>query len=44
LTRALLHRARYLAVCRGVADVAFGLDTGRQEHVDAGLRALTLCV
>jgi aminoglycoside phosphotransferase (APT) family kinase protein len=39
-----LRRARYLAACRGVADVAFGLETGRPEYVSAGLRALTHCM
>jgi aminoglycoside phosphotransferase (APT) family kinase protein len=41
---ATLCRARYLAVCRGVADVAFGLETGRREYIEAGIRALTLCI
>jgi hypothetical protein len=36
--------AHFLAACRGVADVAFGLDTGRQEYIDAGTRALRLCL
>ena len=38
-----LARARYLAACRGVLDVTFGLETGRPEYVDAGLRALAAC-
>jgi aminoglycoside phosphotransferase (APT) family kinase protein len=42
--RDTLHRARYLAACRGVGDVVFGLETARQEYVDAGIRALTLSV
>jgi aminoglycoside phosphotransferase (APT) family kinase protein len=37
---ALLHRARYLAACRGAADVTFGIATDRPEYVHAGLRAL----
>ena len=41
---ATLPRARFLAVCRGVADVAFGLERGRREYIEAGLRALALCV
>lgn len=36
--------ARYLAACRGVADVAFGVEQGRDEYVAAGLRALRLCI
>jgi aminoglycoside phosphotransferase (APT) family kinase protein len=39
-----LDQARFLAACRAVADVAFGLDTAQREYVDAGLRALSLCV
>ncbi|AKF03873.1 phosphotransferase [Sandaracinus amylolyticus] len=37
---ATLERARWLATCRAVADVAFGAQRGRPEHVGAGLRAL----
>jgi aminoglycoside phosphotransferase (APT) family kinase protein len=44
LDRSGLRDARFLAACRGVADVAFGLDTSRREYVDAGIRALTLCL
>jgi hypothetical protein len=40
----VLDRARFLAACRGVADVAFGLKTGRREYIDAGRRALDLCL
>ena len=40
----VLGRARFLAACRGVADVAFGLKTGRGEYVEAGRRALGLCL
>ena len=36
----VLQRARFLAACRGVADVAFGLETGRQEYIQAGIPAL----
>lgn len=39
----MLARARYLAACRGVLDVTFGLEKGRPEYVDAGLRALAAC-
>ena len=39
----LRMRARFLAACRGVTDVAFGIATGRREYVAAGLRALELC-
>ena len=40
----VLVRAHFLAACRGVADVAFGLETGRQEYIVAGTRALALCL
>jgi aminoglycoside phosphotransferase (APT) family kinase protein len=40
----VLHRARFLAACRGVADVAFGLETGRREYIQAGIRALGFCL
>ena len=43
LTDDALRAARYLAACRGVMDVAFGLDRGRPEYVAAGLRALEMC-
>jgi aminoglycoside phosphotransferase (APT) family kinase protein len=39
-----LHCARYMAACRGVMDVAFGLDHHRPEYVAAGLRALRLSI
>jgi len=39
-----LSCARYIAVCRGVADVAFGLENARQEYIEAGIRALWICV
>jgi aminoglycoside phosphotransferase (APT) family kinase protein len=37
---ALLERAKYLAACRGVADVRFGLERDRAEYVRGGIRAL----
>jgi aminoglycoside phosphotransferase (APT) family kinase protein len=37
---ATLARARYLAACRGIADVRFGIETHRAEYVAAGVRAL----
>jgi aminoglycoside phosphotransferase (APT) family kinase protein len=40
---AIRERARYLAVCRGVSDVTFGLEMNRREYIAAGLRALRLC-
>lgn len=39
----VLARAEYFAACRGVADVAYGLEVNRPEYVQAGLRALELC-
>ena len=39
----VVSRARFFGACRGVADVTFGLETGRQEYVRDGLRALRLC-
>jgi aminoglycoside phosphotransferase (APT) family kinase protein len=35
--------ARYMGACRGVGDVAFGLQNNRPEYIAAGLRALSLC-
>ena len=32
----VLVRAHFLAACRGVGDVAFGLETGRREYIEAG--------
>jgi aminoglycoside phosphotransferase (APT) family kinase protein len=40
----VLQRARYLAVCRGVADIRFGRDAGRPEYIRGGLRALRHCL
>lgn len=40
----LLARARYLGACRGVGDIVFGLESGRSEYRDAGVRALELCL
>ncbi len=40
----LLGRARYFAACRGVADIAFGLEADRLEYIGTGLRALHLCL
>lgn len=39
----LRTRATFMAVCRGVMDVAFGRTFGRPEYIRAGLRALQLC-
>ena len=38
----LASRARFMAACRGVGDVKFGLETDRPEYIAAGLRALRL--
>ena len=38
------EKARFVAACRGVADVNFGLQNGRPEYVAAGLRALKLTI
>jgi aminoglycoside phosphotransferase (APT) family kinase protein len=40
----VLARARFLAACRAVGDVAYGSRTGRSEYVEAGMRALRFCV
>jgi aminoglycoside 2''-phosphotransferase len=40
----VLARARFLAACRGIGDIAFGLETGRREYLQAGERALRLCL
>ncbi len=37
-------RARFIAACRGVGDVTFGLETDRREYIAAGIRALELAV
>ena len=39
----LVPRARFMAACRGVGDVKFGLETDRREYIAGGLRALRLC-
>ena len=39
----LVSRARFMAACRGVGDVKFGLETDRREYIAGGLRALRLC-
>ena len=44
LTPAALERARYLAACRGVSDVQFGLETNRPEYIRGAIQALTLCI
>src|SRR6185295_12271213 len=44
IDEAVLVRAHYLAACRGVGDVAFGIKTGRREYIESGTRALTLCL
>jgi aminoglycoside phosphotransferase (APT) family kinase protein len=41
---ALAVRARFMAACRGVGDVTFGVDTDRPEYVVAGIRALELSI
>ena len=40
LDESTVERARYLAICRGVADVVFGIETGRTEYIAAGKQAL----
>lgn len=42
-TPGTLMRARYLAACRGVCDIRFGIDMQRPEYVRGGVRALELC-
>lgn len=44
LGQGVLARARFLAACRGAADAGFGLETGRREYVEAGIRALGFCI
>lgn len=41
--RGLLKRAQFLAACRGVVDISYGIETDRPEYVAGGVRALTLC-
>jgi aminoglycoside phosphotransferase (APT) family kinase protein len=38
-----LARARFLAACRGVGDVRFGIEMNRREYITAGIRALEMC-
>lgn len=38
------ERARYLAVCRAVGDVRFGLDTNRSEYIRGAINAMRLCI
>ena len=38
-----LARARFMAACRGVGDVVFGLEMNRREYIAGGIRALQLC-
>jgi aminoglycoside phosphotransferase (APT) family kinase protein len=40
---ALRPRARFMALCRGVMDIAFGDEFDKPEYIRAGLRALGLC-
>jgi aminoglycoside phosphotransferase (APT) family kinase protein len=41
---ALRARARFMAVCKGVGDIAFGRERAQPEYLTAGLRALRSCV
>ena len=41
---ALVSRARYLAACKGVNDIAFGHDMKQPEYIAAGLRGLQLTI
>lgn len=38
-----MARARFMAACRGVGDVKFGLDMNRRDYITAGIRALEMC-
>jgi aminoglycoside phosphotransferase (APT) family kinase protein len=40
----LRARARYFAACRGVLDVAFGIERDRPEYVNGGLRAIAMTI
>lgn len=40
VTSALLQQARFIAACRAVLDVTFGLETGRAEYIAGALRTL----
>jgi aminoglycoside phosphotransferase (APT) family kinase protein len=44
IAETVITRAKFMAACRGVADVVFGLETDRREYIAAGVRALRLCV
>jgi aminoglycoside phosphotransferase (APT) family kinase protein len=38
------EKARFVAACRGMGDIAFGVEKNRPEYVRAGLRALSLTI
>jgi len=40
----LRERATYVAACRGVLDVGFGVERNRPEYVNAGLRAIAMTI
>jgi aminoglycoside phosphotransferase (APT) family kinase protein len=40
----LRARACYVAACRGVLDVGFGVERNRPEYVNAGLRAIAMTI
>jgi hypothetical protein len=44
LDAGLRERARILAVARGIGDIVFGREMHRPEYIDAGVRALRLCL
>ncbi len=44
LDAGLRERARFFAVGRGIGDRVFGLEMHRPEYIDAGVRALRLCL
>jgi aminoglycoside 2''-phosphotransferase len=39
-----LDRARYRAACRGMGDIVFGMEMGRDDYVAAGVRALNFSI
>jgi len=41
---AVATRARFIAACRGAGDIVFGLEMQRPEYIEAGARALEMCL
>ena len=40
----VVKRARFFAACRGIGDVAFGLENRRREYIEGGIDAVAQCL